>query len=83
MSLAHFPRLIFGPAILRGNLEIVPQRRFDPQGDRKRSIREERESNAGCLVRRVRYLNLGLWLVVSRPIPFEHIEDHLIRITSK
>jgi hypothetical protein len=46
MSLAHFPRIIFGAAILCGNLEIVPQRRFDPQGDRKRSMREERESNA-------------------------------------
>jgi hypothetical protein len=29
---------------LCGNLEIVPQRRFDPQGDRKRSMREERNS---------------------------------------
>jgi hypothetical protein len=46
MSLAHFLRIIFGAAILCGNLEIVPQRRFNPQGDRKRSMREERESNA-------------------------------------
>jgi hypothetical protein len=26
-----------------GNLEIVPQPRFDPQSDRKRSMREERD----------------------------------------
>jgi hypothetical protein len=43
MSLAHFPRIIFGAAILCGNLEIVPQPRFNPQSDRKRSMREERD----------------------------------------
>jgi hypothetical protein len=31
MSLAHFLRIIFGAAILCGNLEIVPQRRFNPE----------------------------------------------------